>query len=663
MDVEKIYKNSFLVVFVAIFLSLILQSIFLLHVKDNPSYFFDGNFIPLWTHDAGLYGFYAKKLISGANIAFKSEYMPGWLLYALYKLTPFSLEQLMFFTPVFISSLVIVPIFGMLKLFNLEKVGFFAGILTTLSFGYYYRSFFGYYDTDILNLFFPLMIIWGLIGFCHTNKKIFILLSALSMLGFSLWYHSYIAIGASIVLMWTLYTLIFKRDDFNSYLVLLMLAIPFLHVNITIKLISIFVMFLLTYQRFFIRSKYLPFIFLALVIVGGFFIDANSFIQRASEYIYKAEFTKLANIAFLNTLGTVSEASSIGFERFFNLSSSNISFGLIGIFGYILLVLKHRQYLLLLPLGFIGFLALVAGERFVIYGVSLFSIGIAYLTHEICSGLPKYKNIAILGLMCVVSIFYIKDIITFSKYEKPIFNKSELHVISKLPKAKDNFILTWWDYGWPLWYETEAQTLIDNGKHFEDNYIISKLLFLNNQNIVANASKQTVKLFKKARKKGHYKLMTYLLKGRSLNEALTLLNTPSVTKTPIYWYLNTQLLDIANSIEEFSNIDHKNRKRKNGSFIAYIKNSYGAKFNAHKGVLTINGKPIQMASYNNLMTKDSRKYNQNGFYLVLTKTHFLVCTKNIYNSFLVQSLLFKNVNKKLFEIISQDDTSMLIKVK
>jgi len=34
---------------------------------------------------------------------------------------------------------------------------------------------------------------------------------------------------------------------------------------------------------------------------------------------------------------------------------------------------------------------------------------------------------------------------------------------------KDDFIMTWWDYGWLLWYYTNNKnTLIDNGKHQQD---------------------------------------------------------------------------------------------------------------------------------------------------------------------------------------------------
>lgn len=646
-----------------IVLSFVLQSIFLFAIKDNPNIYLNGNFVPLWTHDAGLYGFYAKKLLSGAVYPFSSEYMGGWLLYGLVKITPFSIDQIIFFAPTFFSCLVIIPIVGIFNLFKLQKVGFFAGVLTTISLGYYYRSFFGYYDTDILNLFFPLLIIWGLIGFSYTKCRFYALLGAFSMLGFSLWYHSYIAIGAGIAIVWVIYTIAFERDNLINYLIFLMLIVPFFNIDIWIKITIILLLFASCFQRFFTRSKYLPFIFIAFVLMASFFIDIEKIYQRANQYISKSTYIKSSDLSFINTLNTVLEANSISFEKFTNLVTPNIFFALIALFGFILLSLAYRQFLLLLPLGFIGFLSLVAGERFVLYGVVIFSFGIVYFLYKISFGFSKYKHQIFLALLGVTTLFYLWDIIQFSKTKKPIFNSSEIQVLHKIPKNKDNFILTWWDYGWPLWYETGAQTLIDNGKHFEDNFIISKLLFSTNQTFVANASKQSVKLFKEARKNGSYKLMPYLLKNKTPNQALSLLAKPTQTKIPIYWYLNKNLLWIGNSIELFSNIDLKTKKQKNKNIMVYLKNSNSVKFDKNSGILLLNGQKFNIQSYTNLEKKEFKTYKGIDLHYIQMDTHFFICTSNIYNSFLVQALIFHRVDKNLFQIISYDKNSIILKVK
>ena len=82
----------------------------------------------------------------------------------------------------------------------------------------------------------------------------------------------------------------------------------------------------------------------------------------------------------------------------------------------------------------------------------------------------------------------------------PVFSSQSVKLIRNFDKQlnKKDFIITWWDYGWPLWYYTKANTLIDNGKHFEDNYIVSKLLF-SEQQYTAKASKYLLSFCKDRR--------------------------------------------------------------------------------------------------------------------------------------------------------------------
>lgn len=645
---------------VGILLSILLQSVFLFVIKDNPNVYFNGHFVPLWTHDAGLYGFYAKQLLNGVNLPFNSEYMAGWLLYGITKFSPFSIEQVIFYSPVFLSSLIIIPIIFISRFFDLQKVGFFAGILSTLSYGYYYRSFFGYFDTDILNLFFPLVAIWGLVGLSFTKNRFYLLLASLGMFLFSLWYHSFLAIGAGIIGIWIIYILIFQREEFINYLAIFILSIPLLHVSLWIEILAIFVIFALSFLPI-KNSKYFPFGFLLFVV--AFFASTNISFQRALEYIDKSLYIKSANLSFLNTLNTVAEAGGIGFTKWGELTSANLSLAFLSIFGFILLCIKQRQFLLFLPLAFLGLLSIVAGERFVLYGVVAFSFGISYFAFMVSENIKKYNNIVFITLLSIVTIFFIQKIINFAKIETPIFNKQDLEVLSKLPKDKNNFILTWWDYGWPLWYETGAKTLIDNGKHFEDNYIISKLLFFPNQAYVANASKQSVRLYKEANSKGSYKLVPYLFKKNTPQIALQNLAKPSKATRPIYWYLNTNLLTVGLDIKSFSDIDLKSGKKLMGGFLAYLKKSNQVKFDKINGIVNLNGQKFNIQSYTNTKTKEFKKYNGIDIQFIETPTHYLSCTANIYNSFLVQTLIFKNVNKNLFDIVSYNDTSMILKVK
>lgn len=666
MDVkERFFKRLHVSIFVAIVASILLQSLFLWIIKDNPNNFFNGNFVPLWTHDAGLYGFYAKELLSGVNLPFETEYMAGWLLYALTKMLPFSIDNVLFFAPVVLSSLIIIPIVFIAKLFHLERVGFFGGILATLAYGYYYRSFFGYYDTDILNLFFPLIAIWGLIGLSKTNNRFFALLSACGILGFNLWYHSFEAIALGIISMWTLYTLLFERDKLVNYLAILMMGLAFLHVSIWLQLIGVLIIFTFSFIDVKINEKYLLFGFLASLGASLFFINPNSLYTRALDYINKGTYIQSdSNLTFLNTLNTVSEAQKISLETWGFLTASNTPLAFLGAFGFVLICLKHKQFLLFLPLVLLGLLSMVAGERFVMFGVVAFSLGLVYLVSEFTDSLAKYTNIVFLGLLAIIISFYIQRIIHLANVESPVFNKIDLKVLSSLPKDKNNFILSWWDYGWPLWYTTGARTLIDNGKHFEDSYIISKLLFTQNQTFVANVSKNSVRFFQEANQKGHPKLVPYIFQKYKPQEALNHLNTPSQSIRPIYWYLHTSLLRVGNTIKKFSDIDPASGQIAENELLIYSEKNNNVYFDKKSGVLHKDDQKFRIHFYTHTSTKElTSTSNISDLYLIETPTHYLISTPNIFRSFLVQALLFQRVDTELFEIVSKNDTSMLLRVK
>lgn len=660
MDVNKLFSRASVNILLCFILAILCQSIILLTIKDNPNNFFQNHIVPLWTNDSGLYGFYANKLLQGANPPFNSEYMPGYLLYFLAKTTPFSIDTLLYVLPVIVSSLIVIPIILIGRLVDLRGVGFFAGLISTLAYGYYFRSFYGYYDTDMLNLFFPLMIVYGFMGLGIKQNKFYLLVSSLSLLCFSLWYHSFIAIGGALVGIWTLYALIFRNDKLDSYLLILMLCASFLHLAIWVKLLIILVIFAISFLKISINRWYFIGVFLLVCVIGAFFVDISFIYERAMDYIFKSNYID-SKYKFANALKTISEAKSTSFISWSNKITYNQYFVPFAAIGYLLLIVKNRAFLLFLPLIALGLIAMVAGNRFILFGVPVMSLGLIYMIYTVSEFADKYRNITFLVISSIVCIFYVERMMDFTRSAKPIFKKSDLEVLDKMPKNKNNFILTWWDYGWPLWYETGAKTLIDNGKHFEDNYIISKLYFDANQTYVANASKQVVKLFGEAKKHGYPKLVPYIFSKQKPEIAIKSLGLPSDLKTPVYWYFNIHLLKIAKNMKTFSNINFKTGKKLHYFKKLYVPKS-GAKFDKKKGVF-YRRKGVYAVK---LHVKNGVKtvYNKNAkFYLIETKSHYLLCSKNIYDSFLVQAMLLNNIDKNLFEIISRSNTSLLLKVK
>ncbi|MRI58594.1 MAG: peptide-binding protein, partial [Epsilonproteobacteria bacterium] len=77
------------------------------------------------------------------------------------------------------------------------------------------------------------------------------------------------------------------------------------------------------------------------------------------------------------------------------------------------------------------------------------------------------------------------------------FYKSEVELLDRLSKQSDpkDYVITWWDYGYPIWYYAHLNTLIDGGKHNEDNFIVSKVLSTSDQTLAYNLSKLSIKTY------------------------------------------------------------------------------------------------------------------------------------------------------------------------
>jgi len=86
---------------------------------------------------------------------------------------------------------------------------------------------------------------------------------------------------------------------------------------------------------------------------------------------------------------------------------------------------------------------------------------------------------------------------TFRYNPGTVFNKNEVKDLVKLnaiSKPQD-YTLTWWDYGYPIWYYSDTITLIDGSKHHEDNFVISKIFLSTSQRFASNFSKLAVEKF------------------------------------------------------------------------------------------------------------------------------------------------------------------------
>ncbi|MCH9740799.1 MAG: dolichyl-diphosphooligosaccharide--protein glycosyltransferase subunit STT3, partial [Epsilonproteobacteria bacterium] len=231
LSIRENHVNHQTIIFyilVAFFFSVSVRVFLYYQISDYNDYFYDGSIIPIWNLDAGLYGFYANQLLNGTLYPLNAEYMPGHFIYWIVLLTGFSVDNVLFFAPAFFSSLIIIPILLLTKHYHIPKIGLYTALLGSIMSSYYYRTHLGYYDTDILNVFFPLLAIYFLVKLVDSKNIMYALFASITLIGFDFWYHSAEAIIISIIGIYLIYALLFEKTYVYAYQALFILVFTLL---------------------------------------------------------------------------------------------------------------------------------------------------------------------------------------------------------------------------------------------------------------------------------------------------------------------------------------------------------------------------------------------------------------------------------------------------
>ena len=213
---------------------------------------------------------------------------------------------------------------------------------------------------------------------------------------------------------------------------------------------------------------------------------------------YIATGTAVEGLHFYGVHQTIREAGKIPFEVFANRISGSQIGVLISLIGYIVLVIKHRAFLLALPLVGIGMFALWGGLRFTVYAVPIAAMSAIYLFHVITTMVSDKKSIYVLAMAVMTAVMIYPNITHIIGYKVPtVLNKAEVTDLERLKEisTSKDYTLTWWDYGYPIWFYSNTNTIIDGGKHQNDNFIISKIMQTTSSDFAANLSRLAVETY------------------------------------------------------------------------------------------------------------------------------------------------------------------------
>ncbi len=707
---EKINNKTFIIyILLAYTFGVIVRLMTFIQIYQIKIFWLEGKPVSIWTPDAGRYGYYAKKILLGHDLPFSADYLTGHLIACASSLFGISIEWVMLLLPIFITPLIVIPMMMIAKSIKQPTLGFLAALIAVSETYLYVRTSLGYMDTDGVNLFLILLAVAFIVKSTTQKNILYAILAALTLLLFSQWYHSASVINLSVLGITVLTVLIYYRKDIVAIQTVLLLSIAITPLSVEFKLINILLLgtsFILLdrYSRVTFKGYWL---ILGLgVITAAFFIDSGHYIHRVLTYFStdaQLHFSGNGTTYFYtNDLLTVDEVGGsslwrVGAAAPFHLTNIYI---LVGIIGYLVLLAYYSLIWFTLPLFILGLLSSFVGVRFSMYATPVLAMGVVYLFYVLRQyllgkykeaiyiiRLPYYASTLILLLM-IYNLLAI-NIIAMSRIDIYAPEAKELKTLSKRLK-KDDTMISWWDYGWPLWYYTgNKNTLVDNGKHGgPDTYIIARMLLSTDQTYVYNAANILAKNKKKATQNGSEFALQFLAKDHNLSKLFSPLLGEKILSEKkedgnIYIILHYKMMDFFTVINDFSKKGFHGTLLDSPSMLRMTKvlKPFSETYSLFRGFSYIldssdgtvldtrgNKTPVKGLTIvqNNTRLKGyifKHDSNSTNSQVIAYRNKFIWVDQTIYDSFYIQAMLFDVYDHDLFEKVGETGRIKIFRVK
>jgi dolichyl-diphosphooligosaccharide--protein glycosyltransferase/undecaprenyl-diphosphooligosaccharide--protein glycosyltransferase len=578
----KMEKHSRIYLWLSIVISFLfgigVRYIWVMWAQKHPEFFYNAQLM-INTNDGYLWAASAQHHLNGAHaynprLSDMLESATVFLTVMLTKYTPLSLETVILYMPAFVSSLIVIPIILIGSLYRNVLWGFLAALLAVVTWSFYNRTMIGYYDTDMFAVMSATFILYFLIASVERFTLKSALYAAMMIAFYPFLYDQGKAIVAAMGLIYFAYLLFYHRKEALAYQSILLVSVglfpaesymPELYASLlkTVIIIALYAILRLKTKKVATRMLQVASITAALVaVVLG---DAFGIILHKVLFFLNRETTQ-GNLHFLLVNQTVREAGHIPFETFANRISGSVPGFIFATIGYLWMLYKRPAFLLSLPLVGIGFFAWFGGLRFTVYAVPVFALAAIFIAQELMRFISDKPYFRRLGMGVVTALMLIPNISHIQAYQVPTVLRHEtakaLETLNKQASSKD-YTIAWWDYGYPIWFYSDTNTLIDGGKHQNDNYIVSKILQTDNPLYAANFSRLAVESYVES----NYSTVTSYLfgkdgKGRFNPEELDVelsdeAYIPPAKTREIYLYLPAQMFAIFPTVMRFGNIDLK----------------------------------------------------------------------------------------------------------
>ena len=614
----------------------------------------------------------------------------------LAKILPISFETLILYMPSFLGSLIVIPLILIGRALNQTTMGFIAALIGSIANSYYNRTMSGYYDTDMLNIVFPVLEMYSLILALTHQRNRYLIPITISIALYQWWYPQAYALDTALLLMIIGYTVIFDRKNTYFYKIALFILIGILAVPIVAKIgLAVIIFALFHFKKELSIKLFWP---LFAVITGIYFftggIDPIWFHIKIYFFTKGSENTVTSSLHYYNVMSTVREAGQIPFTVFAERISGHTITFILACIGYGMALITYRPLLVTLPLVGLGFIAMFAGLRFTIYAVPMMAIGFAYLllwtTQRIEKSWLRYLSLFIFTIAALYPNYtHIREYMT-----PTVFTAQEVATLHELRKitSREDYVVSWWDYGYPIRYYSDLKTWIDGGKHTGDvNYPAAFVLTAQNPLSAARMMRlyteyteqgfsdknKTLNDFEYMLSKEGFKNPNEFIKSIALPEYKTPVKTRDV-----YLYLPLRMIEIFPTVSLFSNLDLTSMQKRPAHFFyasrgvrdtgQTIELGQAISIQKANSTLKIGGQiaPIKAFYQVGYDPKQKLKINRQTFasegltvVFMASYGQFLVVDDYYFNSTYLQMFVFEQYDPNLFQPVILSPMAKIYKLK
>lgn len=536
-----------LLIIVAMAFVLQLKWLYVDSTQFMPQYFFNNERI-LTTNDGYHYANATRDVLEGykGEAAFfpSAEFeMPALISVMLYKILPFSLGELFYFMSIFISTLLVIPVYLIARNFANPLVAFLSALLAPITQSYAVRTMGGYYDTDMLILTIPLFVAYFLLkvldsadcaGDCaksfaldsanvdSAKKSDYtilygILASIFGIMAIAWHTTSAIALLGFALFLGICYALIFKRNNPKIFEALGLVIIALSLINIFVKIALLLIYLHFVCERVFIfqsltariksRLKYKSAVLFLIALAIGLLSNIDRFISSFLLYVVAGDTLQNATVVVRGVTDTILELKPLDFDGAVTRIIGDMIGFTMGIIGILLLIYKKPQAIILIPFVLLGMASIKIGIRFSMFASPIFSIGVFYFVYfitrfakqlfddKIVIYSVKVAVYAVIAGVCIMPhIYFGKNI----GYAPALYNEemSALNAIKEDSTSRENVTISWWDYGFLTSYYTNTRSIIsgidmDGVMHF----VAAKIITETNQKAAYNLMKVATNLY------------------------------------------------------------------------------------------------------------------------------------------------------------------------